>query len=106
MDVPVGSYKITFSPAANSQWVWEYYNDVRDYSAATTLTVAEGATVKLWKFKKNGDKVLVGEDVINAKGKRKFFVSDNNGKKFTKYVAKVLGSDDTEKANTNKRAVR
>ena len=45
MDVPVGSYKITFSPATNSQWVWEYYNDVRDYSAATILTVAEGATV-------------------------------------------------------------
>lgn len=67
---------------------------------------AAGATVKLWKFNKNGKKVLVGESVLNGKGNKKFTVADKNGKKFTKYVAKVLKTDDTKADTTNKKAVR
>ena len=43
--VPAGSYRIQFSPPSSSQWVSEYYNDVRDFAAATAVTVAAGATV-------------------------------------------------------------
>jgi hypothetical protein len=43
--VPAGSYRIEFSPPSSSDWVSEYYNDVQNFSAATPVTVAAGATV-------------------------------------------------------------
>lgn len=67
---------------------------------------AQGTTVKLFKIKKNGKKVLVGEDVLNKNGDRKFTVNDANGNKFTKYVAKVMEGANTLKAKSNVKRVR
>ncbi|GAA2155564.1 hypothetical protein GCM10009844_42820 [Nocardioides koreensis] len=71
-----------------------------------TDKVAEGATVKLWKFNKNGKKVLVDEGTVNKWGNAKFVAADKNGNKVTKYIAKVLGTDANKAAKTNTKKVR
>jgi hypothetical protein len=77
-----------------------------DRLRVVTDAAAAGATVKLWKFNKKGNRVLVDEGTLGAKGKRGFVVPDNNGRGFTQYVAKVLRTSDTKGDNTNRRRVR
>ncbi|WP_121255008.1 hypothetical protein [Nocardioides ferulae] len=54
--------------------------------------VPEGTKVKLFKFV-NGKRKAVTTGTTNANGVVKFKVADRNGKKFTKYVAKVAKTD-------------
>ncbi|MEO7803915.1 MAG: carboxypeptidase regulatory-like domain-containing protein [Actinomycetota bacterium] len=37
-----GAYGVYFRPDINDNYVWEYYNDTRDYSARTLVTVVSG----------------------------------------------------------------
>jgi hypothetical protein len=50
---------------------------------------AAGATVKLYKVKANGQRVLVKTGVLNAQGKKTWTVGDTNGTNTTKYIARV-----------------
>ncbi|QNN51703.1 hypothetical protein [Nocardioides mesophilus] len=52
-------------------------------------SIAEGATVSLYKIRKDGSKVLVARKSANRYGNAKFVVADANGSKVTKYKAKV-----------------
>ncbi len=67
---------------------------------------AAGATVALFKIKKNGKKFIVATKVANDKGNAFFRVNDRNGAKKTTYRAKYRPSPATNKAWTNKRTVR
>lgn len=66
---------------------------------------AAGAKVKLFKIR-HGKRVLVDVDDLNANGKVTFRVKDRNGKRYTKYVARVMATDTTKGDTTNKRRIR
>lgn len=69
--------------------------------------VADGAVVNLYRFNKNGVRVLVESSTLNANGVKRFQVLDRNGKKFTKYVARVKRTDDSKGVKrTNFKRVR
>ncbi|MDI6911859.1 hypothetical protein [Nocardioides sp.] len=66
---------------------------------------AAGAKVKLYKVKR-GKRTLIATGELNANGKATFRVKDRNGKRFTKYVARVMATDTTKGDTTNKRRIR
>jgi hypothetical protein len=61
--------------------------------------------VQLFRIKKDGSRKLVGEDVLNPNGNRKFTVPDNS-RKFRKFVAMVLPNDAQNGDETNRKRVR
>jgi hypothetical protein len=66
---------------------------------------ATGATVKLYKVV-NGKAKLVGKGKLNGSGDFNFTVADQNGKKFTKYIAKVSATAKTKADPTGFKSVR
>ncbi|MDN4172409.1 hypothetical protein QWY28_05605 [Nocardioides sp. SOB77] len=77
----------------------------RDVLKVKTRKVAAGATVKLFRVV-NGKQKLVTTAKLNASGAKTFRVADKNGKKFTKYVAKVVKQSAHKGATTNVKRVR
>jgi len=71
-----------------------------------TATQASGATVKLFKVKKNGKKVFLEQDTLGNDGMLSFKVNDTNGDKATKYKVKVLATSLTQAAWSNIKGVR
>ncbi len=70
---------------------------------------AAGAMVKLFKVvgnKTGNKKVLVAIKKIDAAGKARFVVKDENGKDKTRYFAKVAKTETTKKARSNNRGLR
>lgn len=67
---------------------------------------AAGAAVRVFKFKKNGNRVFVRGAILGANGKVRVVIPDKNGRKDTKYVAKVKPTAKTVKDWTNKKHVR
>jgi hypothetical protein len=57
--------------------------------------VADLARVNLFRINKNGTRVLVESSELNANGIKRFQVVDTNGKKNTRYVARVKRTDDS-----------
>ena len=78
----------------------------KDKLKAFAPAKAAGATVALFKIKKNGKKFIVATKDANDKGNAFFRVNDRNGAKKTTYRAKYRPSPATKKAWTNKRTVR
>ncbi len=76
-----------------------------DKLTVTASQSAAGATVKLFKIR-HGKRILVATGELNANGKEVFRVKDRNGKRFTKYVARVMATDTTKADTTNKRRIR
>lgn len=74
--------------------------------ATTGKAIAEGAVVKFFRIKANGGSVQVGQAVLGADGSVKKNVKDTNGKRFTKYFARVLPTDDTLGDRSNNTRVR
>ncbi|WP_228942413.1 Ig-like domain-containing protein [Nocardioides sp. Leaf374] len=72
----------------------------------TGKAIAEGAVVKFFRIKANGDQVQVGRAVLGADGSVKKNVKDTNGKRFSRYVAKVQQTVDTKFAKSNVTRVR
>jgi len=71
--------------------------------------VASGADVKLFRANpKTGQKhrPAAAEGVLDERGDCHFVVDDLNGKKVTRYVAKVLKTDETNAGWTNFKGVR
>ncbi|MGA8846493.1 MAG: hypothetical protein WB471_07770, partial [Nocardioides sp.] len=68
---------------------------------------AAGAKVRLYKVKNNrtGNK-RVGRSRLGADGTATFVVKDTNGRKKTRYYARISGTDDTNPARSNKRGIR
>ncbi len=56
---------------------------------------AAGAVVKFFRIKASGGSVQVGQGVLNEDGLLKKNVKDVNGKKFSRYFARVLPTDDS-----------
>lgn len=68
---------------------------------------ADGAVVNLFRFNKNGVRRLVESTQLNDNGIKRFQVKDRNGRKFTKYVARVKRTDDSKAVKrTNFKRVR
>lgn len=72
----------------------------------TGKAIAEGAVVKFFRIKSNGAEVQVGRAVLDANGMVKKNVRDTNGKKFSRYVAKVQQTIDTKFDRSNITRVR
>ena len=73
----------------------------------TPRGVADGARVNLYRFNKQGVRVLVESSELNANGIKRFQVADLNGRKYTKYVARVKRTDDSKGVKrTNRKRVR
>lgn len=82
--------------------------DVDKLKVVTTPRgVADGAVVNLYRFNKQGVRVLVESSTLNANGIKRFQVADLNGRKYTKYVARVKRTDDSKAVKrTNFKRVR
>lgn len=72
----------------------------------TGKAAAAGAVVKFFRIKANGGSVQVGQAVLGADGSVKKNVKDINGKRFTKYFARVLPTDATLGDRSNNTRVR
>jgi len=75
-----------------------------DRLTVVTSKKANGATVKLFKIV-NGKRKAAGTKTLKN-GRVTFVKADKNGNGFTKYIAKVKPTGDTQGARTNKRNVR
>lgn len=67
---------------------------------------AAGAVVKFFRIKASGGNVQVGQGVLNEDGLLKKNVKDVNGKKFSRYFARVLPTDDSTGDRSNNTRVR
>jgi hypothetical protein len=72
---------------------------------AGTATAA-GAEVKVFKFNDNGNLVLVSDAILGDNGNVRVVIPDKNGRKDTKYVAKVKPTEMTTMDWTNNLRVR
>ncbi|MEQ7849286.1 beta strand repeat-containing protein [Nocardioides kribbensis] len=67
---------------------------------------AAGAVVKFFRIKASGGNVQVGQGVLDDMGQLKKNVKDVNGKKFSRYFARVLPTDDSTGDRSNNTRVR
>ncbi|KQP66498.1 beta strand repeat-containing protein [Nocardioides sp. Leaf285] len=65
-----------------------------------------GAVVKFFRIKASGGNVQVGQGVLDDMGQLKKNVKDVNGKKFSRYFARVLPTDDSLGDRSNNTRVR
>lgn len=72
----------------------------------TGKAIAEGAVAKFFRIKADGSSVQVGRGVLNENGQVKVNVKDVNGKKFTRYFAKIMKTEDTKFAKSKNTRVR
>ena len=80
--------------------------DGDDVARVNAPSAAAGATVKLYKIRKDGTRKLIATKTANANGNAKFVVDDKNGQKYTKYQAKVGKTAKTFADWTPKKRVR
>ena len=80
--------------------------DGDDVAKVNAPAAAAGATVKLFKIKKDGTRVLLATKTANAKGNAKFVVNDTKPGKATTYKAKVGATAKTFADWTPKRTIK
>lgn len=80
--------------------------DGDDVARVNAPSVAAGAKVKLYKIRKDGTRKWIATKTANANGNAKFVVNDTNGRKYTKYQAKVVRTADTFADWTPKKRIR
>jgi hypothetical protein len=73
----------------------------KDVLKVNAKSKAKGATVKLQKKTNNGWKQVGSAKTLNSSGDKSFKVKDKNGKKVTKYRAKVSATAKTTKDTSN-----
>lgn len=66
------------------------------------ISQAAGAEVRLFR-RQDGEWVEVASGVLNDKGNARFVVDDLNGRRYTKYLARVRETDDTHRMRGAKR---
>ena len=67
-----------------------------DRVAVRAISLAAGAEAYLFR-REDGELVEVASTVLNNKGNARFEVADLNGRSYTKYVAKVLATEETSR---------
>ncbi|GGO71394.1 Ig-like domain-containing protein [Nocardioides deserti] len=77
----------------------------RDVIRVKTWKVAAGAKVKVFRIQ-NGNRKLMQVGRLNKQGGKWFRIGDKNGRKFTKYVAKVVPQPAHKGDMTNVKRVR
>ena len=67
---------------------------------------ARGATIRLYRYKADGSRRLVGTKIANRYGNAAFVIRDLNGRKYTKYRGYVGVTSRTRADWTNYKSVR
>lgn len=78
----------------------------RDKLIVKAPAAAAGARVKLFKVRPNGKRVLVRTGALNSHGRKVWILKDRNGRRFTRYVARVMATSATKADRTNRVRVR
>ena len=73
-----------------------------DRIAVRAINLAAGAEVRLFR-RQDGELVKVASGVLDDKGNARFVVEDLNGRRYTKYVARVRETEDTHRMRGAKR---
>jgi hypothetical protein len=77
-----------------------------DFPWVNAPNAARGAQVRLFRVKANGTRVFVASKTANAYGNAIFKVADRNGRKYTKYIARVGSTPRTNVDFTNFKSIR
>lgn len=77
-----------------------------DRLLVNAIAKTAGAEVRLIRLEGDGERTVVGTGTLNDKGNHRFRVEDLNGRRATKYVAKISATETTDPSATSKKRVR